>query len=191
MLVLSHHVYTNNKDCHRIGRLLAWTSFDYFNCESIVYVPERDEYVFYFQFTDKDFDTSILINDVVKAKEIITRYLTEHSDNMINNKKVTLSFEIIPGDSVELYNYHENEIVTSPTEFVYYGLGYVPIAEASPFQDAYSIALKLNDESDLAKLSAWKNLKWLYLTGIDFTEEQKSIIKRQLPSCQIIYGNDI
>ena len=67
----------------------------------------------------------------------------------------------------------------------------MPIAEASPFQDAYSIALKVNDESDLAKLSAWKNLKWLYLTGIDFTEEQTSIIKQQLPSCQIIYGNDI
>lgn len=191
-LIFSRHTIDVEVDyCEDIGKKLKSLHLNQFQCNIIKYGDTIKNINFSFCLKNyDDYDAYECCEDIVKVRNLITNYLHQNPTNDMNNNLISFQFQTLPGDSICMKNYNDNQFVVS-SEFLYFSYLYIPISSANEFWDAKVIGLRVDEKEELALLKKWKNLEKIYLTKKNFTEEEKEYLLNIIPNCTIICNGEI
>ena len=196
-IIVSHKVDTNLDYCKELARNLGWLDMNQFNC-SYIESDEEQAIRIYFDLKNPNKYSkenknkySKVVYDIAVVKNEISLYLKEHPNNELNKKKIICIFRELADDQRFMYNYDYRleSSLQKPDGLVYFKWVTVDITDADDFKDACDIRLAINNKNELQLLKEWKNLKYLELVGMEFSEEDKKYLVEILPNCTI-YCND-
>lgn len=190
VFIVYHQVSTKLSYCKNIGMEMGWLNLEQFKCCSITEKGDNnDEICFLFKLQPfTDYNEKEGYKDVIKAKEVVRKYLKDNPDNELNNRKITLRFNTYADEYIYVKNYTSTDDLQTIGEFAYYGGFYVPLSDSEKYSDARTITLMLDENDDVSVLEKWNNLEYLNISGNLLTEEQQKYLSEILPNCTLAYN---
>lgn len=193
--ICSHKVYSEIEYCDELGKKISWLNLRYYS--SVINIQEDSDDSVRISLHNKNIKSDdfleneyVGIQDIVKVKQAIDEYLEENPKHILNDAKICVLFGGIADDCIQINNYSENKSETDGiwrfSESYYCS---IELNKADIFSDFSEIKLKVSDSEELKKLEKWDNLQTVYLSGMDFSQEDKQYLLEILPNCDI-YCND-
>lgn len=107
--------------CTNIGKRIENLKLKQFQLSIIDYEDTHEKVIFYFHLKNKnEYNNDECVEDISKVRKYVTAYLNENNSNELNNKMVKFIFETLPGDSISMSNYNNNEKLINPAQFQFF-----------------------------------------------------------------------
>jgi hypothetical protein len=175
--------------CRVIGNQIQDLKTQQFQLNLIDYGDTEEIVIFHFSLKNKSkYNHNQCIEDISIIKKTITEFLNQNTLNKLNSSSVAFIFQTLPGDSISMFNYNNNEKIINPAQFQFFSSLNVSLSSAIDFYDAKTIDIKVDEKEKLYLLENFKNLERVYLSGEDLTEDEKIYLINILPDCKIIYN---
>jgi hypothetical protein len=175
--------------CRVIGNQIQDLKTQQFQLNLIDYGDTEEIVIFHFSLKNKSkYNHNQCIEDISIIKKTITEFLNQNTLNKLNSSSVAFIFQTLPGDSISMFNYNNNEKMINPAQFQFFSSLNVSLSSAIDFYDAKTIDIKVDEKEKLYLLENFKNLERVYLSGEDLTEDEKIYLINILPDCKIIYN---
>lgn len=190
--IISHKVDTDLDYCKALARNLGWLNTKQYHCKCIDIGDNEQTILIDFRLKSYDNYSNCdghieAIYDIGMIKKEISKYLEKFPDHELNKKRIICTFYNLPGEQCYMYNF-DNRLkknLQKPDGLRYFQWITIDITKADDFKDACDISLAVNNKNELQFLEEWKNLKYLELVGMDFSEEDKKYLVEILPNCTI------
>lgn len=173
--------------CQELYKELNNTSVQY-KCSEIKTNDTEESIRFIFNLRDLDeYDRKSCTDDIIRIRNQISAYLSNHPQNDLVKKQISLQFLTLPGDAFEISNFSQQK------EGLYNDFHFcsditIPINQYNYFINAISISIKVEKTDDLILLERFNRLEYLYLIGPELSDEEKEYIVKLLDNCVIVYN---
>ncbi len=187
VFLLKHRANIKVDYCKGIGKQIENLKLKQFQLNVIDYGDTQENVIFYFNLKNKSkFNHDECVEDISIVRNIVTEFLNQNPSNKLNNRLVAFVFQTLPGDSISMFNYNNNEKLINPAQFHFFSFLNVNLSSATDFYDAKIIDIKVDEKEKLYLLKNFKNLEKVYLNGKVLTEDEKKYLLNILPNCMII-----
>lgn len=194
-LYIPRNAYTKIDYCVDIARKINWIDLSHFECDTIKEIQGVVSFGFsikneYVQHMDDE-----LFIELIKIRNYVSEYMEEHPENELNNKKIRLHFNTLPGDYMRVYNYdfiNGSELVDAK-EFAYFDIVHIEnLSTLQGLSDARIISrLCVQKVDSLEFFKEFTNLKYLDYNSDKISEEEKEYLRNLLPDCTIEFASDL
>lgn len=162
--------------CQELYETLNSTSEQY-KCSEIKTDDTEESIRFIFNLRDIDeYDRKACTADMIRIRNQVSSYLSNHLDNDLVEKCISLQFQSLPGDVAAISNF-SNQKEGLYNDFPFCLDIRIPLSEYSSFINAYSLSIDIENKEELALLGKFKQLEYLNLIGPDLTDDEIEYVK--------------
>ncbi len=131
------------------------------------------------------------IEDIILVRKEITDLFSDKSMVNIRDKMICVSFQTLPGSSINMYNYSEGALKSNSFKFLFFDNLYLPTKYWGFFDDANKIGVCIDDNAELERIDIFADLKQLYVLGTDLDKNKILEITEEIPNCTVYYNGGI
>lgn len=137
----------------------------------------------------KSFNSLECIDDIITVREVLTGSL--ESNDAFKNKKINVLFNALPGNSIYMRNYEQNNNDFIGNSFQFYENLYLPFDYWNSFNQARKIGIIIKSESEISNLSIFSGVQELSISESDISNKSLYKITEILPDSTVYYNGAI